>query len=256
MQGLGFRNVRNICYLNATLVPLLSIKAVERLLKNISIHPDNESDSIYLKLQNVAKKYYCIESKDRSIDHTSFVDSFQGIMNPSFRDLLQHDATEFLYALLDSIIEDFNKCDVQRNILIMSDAESLLPKLFEGIMESRSCCPNCSSQYQRQELFYVLPLAINSKVNSVQDAFEQFTAIEHLDTHKCDDCNEMCNKTKQMMIIEAPKNLIMSLKLFSNANGYFNKVQRKIEFDMTFHLRHSNGIAEYKLVAFTVHKLI
>jgi ubiquitin C-terminal hydrolase len=138
MQGLGFRNERNICYLNATLVPLLSIKGVERLLNNISIHPDNESDSIYLKLQNVAKKYYCVESKDRSIDHTSFVDSFQGIMNPSFLDLLQHDATEFLYALIDSIIEDFNKCDVQRNILIMSDAESLLPKLFEGIMESRA----------------------------------------------------------------------------------------------------------------------
>jgi ubiquitin C-terminal hydrolase len=124
MQGLGFRNVRNICYLNATLVPLLSIKAVERLLKNISIHPDNESDSIYLKLQNVAKKYYCIESKDRSIDHTSFVDSFQGIMNPSFRDLVQHDGTEFLCALIKLTIDDFNKCDVQRNILIMSDVES------------------------------------------------------------------------------------------------------------------------------------
>jgi ubiquitin C-terminal hydrolase len=57
MQGLGFRNERNICYMNATLVPLLNIKGVERLLNNISIHPDNDSDSIYLKLQNVAKKY-------------------------------------------------------------------------------------------------------------------------------------------------------------------------------------------------------
>jgi ubiquitin C-terminal hydrolase len=124
MQGLGFRNERNICYMNATLVPLLNIKGVERLLNNISIHPDNDSDSIYLKLQNVAKKYYCIESKDRSIDHTSFVDSFQGIMNPSFRDLVQHDGTEFLCALIKLTIDDFNKCDVQRNILIMSDVES------------------------------------------------------------------------------------------------------------------------------------
>jgi ubiquitin C-terminal hydrolase len=88
-----FRNERNICYLNATLASLLNIKAVERLFDNIFIHPDNESESIYLKLQCVAKRYYCIESKDRNIDHTSFVDFFQGLI--TFRDLLQHDATEF-----------------------------------------------------------------------------------------------------------------------------------------------------------------
>jgi ubiquitin C-terminal hydrolase len=45
-------------------------------------------------------------------------------MNPSFRDLVQHDGTEFLCALINLTIDDFNKCDVQRNILIMSDAES------------------------------------------------------------------------------------------------------------------------------------
>jgi ubiquitin C-terminal hydrolase len=250
MQGLGFPNGRNICYMNATLVSLLNIKAVDRLLNNISIHPDTEIVSIYLKLQDVAKGYYCIEPKDCNIAHTSLVDSFQGIMNPSFRDLLQHDATEFLYALFDSIEEDFNKCDVQRNILIMSDAESLLPKLFEGKMESRSCCPNCSSQCQSQEKFHILPLEVNFKVNSVQDAVEQFTAIEHLDTHRCDECNEMGNKRKQMMIIEPPSNS----KLFSNAiGGGVNKAERKIEFDTTFHLRYSDGIAEYKLLAFTVH---
>ena len=223
------------------------------VFNNISIHPDNESDSIYLKLQYVAKRYYCIESKDRNIDHTSFVALFQGL-NPSFRDLLQHDATEFLYALIDSIDEDFKKCDVQRNIVIMSDAESFLPKLFEGKMESRSCCPNCLSRCQSQDLFHILLLKINSKINSVQDALEQFTAIEHLDTHRCDECNEMSNKMKQMVITEPPSNLIMSLKLFFNAIGSGgNKVQRKIEFDTTFHLRYSDGIAEYKLLAFTVH---
>ena len=89
MQGLGFLNGRNICYINATLVSLLNIKAVDRLLNNISIHPDTEFVSIYLELQDVAKGYYCIELKDYNTAHTSLVDLFQGKMNPSFSDLLQ-----------------------------------------------------------------------------------------------------------------------------------------------------------------------
>jgi hypothetical protein len=59
--------------MNATLVSLLNIKAVDRLLNNISVHPDIEIVSIYLKLQDVAKGYYCIEPKDCNIAHTSLL---------------------------------------------------------------------------------------------------------------------------------------------------------------------------------------
>jgi hypothetical protein len=46
-------------------------------------------------------------------------------------------------------------------------------------------------------------------------------------------------------------NLIMSLKLFSNAIGSGgNKVQRKIEFDTTIHLSYSDGIVSEKSMSF------
>ena len=149
---LGLQNFGNTCYLNSIVQMLRYTKpVVERLVK---VQSENEAVQSFIDL------LYQDSKPDIFVRH---------LKKLGFNPLYQHDAHEFLLAMLDKIYED--------------DACKDIKNPFEGYFESTLTCKNGHTSVSKEPFCC---LSINGSIDDGVAALEEPEVV----TCKCDHCSE------------------------------------------------------------------
>lgn len=133
----GFKNLGNTCYMNASLQSLLSLPHFTSKI------PTFTSGEICLSTQSL---YTNLLKAKSAFDPTQFKQAFSRHV-PFFSGTAQHDAHEFYSFYIDTINEENS---------------SLITPLFYGSVESTTTCAICGNQKSISEKFSSLSLPVSS----------------------------------------------------------------------------------------------
>lgn len=107
--------------------------------------------------------------------------------------------------------------------------------MFSGLFMGEIICDKCKNRNVSFEPFNILPLAISSETNTLNDCLKEFTKPDLLtgdNKYKCDTCKEHCDATKRMFIWDLPEMLIIQFKRFSNLGRRTSKNDKVIKFPL------------------------
>ncbi|KAH8835094.1 hypothetical protein DL96DRAFT_1489263 [Flagelloscypha sp. PMI_526] len=209
-----------------------------------------------------------------------FIDKLREL-NEFFRSTMQQDAHEFLNYLLNRIVEEIEALGAKENpndsvatfgshSASRSDPKStsggvsntLVHRLFEGVLTSETRCLTCENVSARDEAFLDLSIDIEQN-SSVTACLRQFSASEMLcqkNKFFCDSCCDLQEAEKRMKIKRLPNVLALHLKRFKyqEDSQRFIKLAYRVAFP--FELRLFNTVDEtddadrlYNLYAIVVH---
>ncbi len=179
----GLPNMGNTCFMNAALQSLLSCTEFvnnSKLLQSFVTSYTNKQPTPIIVRNLVMSKF------------------------PRFRNLYQHDAHEWLTALLESLGDE--------------------SRLFLGSFEINVGFPSCEHTNTHTEDFNTISLPVLPRLEDAMTEFENIAEV----MSTCDTCNtdEKVNAVKSMKISKHPKYLCVHLKRFMN-NGC--KIDDKVE---------------------------
>mmetsp|Transcript_73024 Transcript_73024/g.128668 ORF Transcript_73024/g.128668 Transcript_73024/m.128668 type:complete len:403 (-) Transcript_73024:511-1719(-) len=150
----------------------------------------------------------------------------------------QHDAHEFLVALLDTLKAH------DRSILTAPDEAGVVSHCFNGVLCSDVQCRHCHAVSSTKESFFDLSLEIDEAVSDhrhsttgLLDCLGTFTKTEFLGADEkvhCSSCRVYQECTKHITIHKLPQVLCLHLKRFKHKH----KQMRKIENYVSFPLEH------------------
>lgn len=154
-----------------------------------------------------------------------------------------------------------------------TNLEKILQELYEGVMSSTLCCPQCSPVVNRSELkFKDISLPIQrvtqrgtQTARSIKEAFDWFTATETLDDsnrYDCPGCKQSVNAKKSMTLTRLPYMLNLHLMRFSFLNGKRSKIYSRVTYPETLEMgphidakaKTSDANTQYELCSVLVHK--
>lgn len=226
----------------------------------------------------------------------AFIDKLKEL-NELFRSTMHQDAHEFLNFLLNRIVEEMEEDrraglvpgpskengngnghieDLSTSITTLSStaaptitssqhmsAQTLVHRLFEGVLTSETRCLTCETVSSRSESF--LDLSIDIEQNSSLTAcLRQFSASEMLCQRNkffCDSCCGLQEAEKRMKIKILPPVLALHLKRFKyqESLGKYIKLSYRVAFPLELRLFNTVDDAEpsadrlYELFAVVVH---
>lgn len=224
----GFTNIGNTCYLNSGLQMLIQNKEFCALILKYSA-----DSSILQKIAEFIHEYYTPDNNPIApVEIKKIVEEKQDI----FIGFGQQDSTEFIIYLLDTIDEEIKK--------INPNSKGIEP-IFGIKFNIKIKCKlrSCLQVYNRTDTSNFLLLDIDSKCESLDDAYRIFKGSDKLETDNkyfCEKCNDKRIASKRSEIGEWPLNLFVWLKRFSQEGRRITKNAQPIKIDVEW--RHGNSL--------------
>jgi ubiquitin carboxyl-terminal hydrolase 8 len=259
-----------ICYMNSILAVLqqtpiftdyiLTAQFKDKLLEK---HPDKKTltDSILFQLYNLLNISHSYDNYNINPDAFRKAITKKDEM---WGENQHQDSQEFLTFLLNSVEEEIAEkveyipgrninnisriISVEQNLInimatncwqkYLKNEYSIIKNLFGGTTHVSITCSYCGNKSHNFDIFQVLQLSISNDNKSLEDCLNDYIKEEKMDKDnmiKCNFCGR-CNKsTKQTMIWNAPKILIIQLKRFrvNNYGVITEKISNMIDYPIT-----------------------
>lgn len=181
-----------------------------------------------------------------------------GVNFDQFNNGSQNDAHELLISLLQSfhdilsypveyqidgnISNDYDKNLIASHndwISYYKNKESHILNVFGGQLRTEILCANCKHISLRFDpiLGIDLSLPVDQSQNNIEQCFDQFMAVEQLNSdnlYSCEQCHQKTQAYKQQTLWKLPKYLIIKLNRFSQSIDHgrvkFNKIDKYIQY--------------------------
>lgn len=254
----GLINCGNSCFANVVLQCLTYTRPlVAYLLESNHAHTCVRNDWCFLcELQLHVQRVSQSEEPFSPLGILSRIPKMSGSLGYG----RQEDAHEFMRVAIDSM-QSICLDEVGGEKAVDPDTRetTLIYHIFGGHLQSQVKCTQCLQVSNRYENMMDLNVEIQGDVASLEDALEQFTALEWLDgenRYKCDECDAYVKAWKQLTVHQAPNILTIALKRFQT--GRFGKLNKRVTFPETLDLSpyvsgKGNHLHIYKLYAVVVH---
>ena len=299
-RPLGLVNHGNTCYLNASLQCLVRITPLYQYLTgpglNLSINRNNPNGT----------------GGQFALEFARFLDSMSSPSNSSrdpeklrkaliskykyFNNYKEHDALEVTCALLTGLHEDLCKFryDAVNHLMTPRSKQykeinrnapsSVIQELFQGIIETKTICPNCQECDLVEDPFVFIsvpviknPVSPSKMFNSptstpnrilnfktTNDTIDLFTLInnflnpgvlDEFNKWKCPKCNINVRAVQRMSFKLVARILIIHLKRFEVYNGHYKKIETNVSYPSKFDISEiaPNCSGVYKLIGVINH---
>lgn len=250
----GLINIGNSCYINAAIQCLSNIP----ILTKYFITGEYEEDiNVNNRESKMCSEYYRLLMglwEDECLVKPISFKNTLGILEPTFKNSLQHDTQEFLSIFLNLLHKGLsyevnitykgvakNELD---NMFILSiktwkenfkNQYSKILELFYGQFHSNISCNLCGNISHTFDPFCILPLPITNTCETIYDCMDEFNKNEILDDNnqwKCEKCNKLSNANKKISLWKMPDILIIVLKRFNYIFSTSSKINKSIKFPL------------------------
>ncbi|KAK5642856.1 hypothetical protein RI129_009023 [Pyrocoelia pectoralis] len=255
MGKVGLKNLGNTCYMNSVLQALF----MTRMFRNDILGATNrEMMPLFSKLQVL---FALLQYSQRS--SLSPNDILSLARPPGFQKGHQHDSSEFLGYLLDTLHEQEKSVCAPR----ISDSRSpsssnlenqttIVQRSFGGRVVTISRCGTCHMQSARVDSFRELQLSFPNSLgnHSVQSLLDYYLQPEKLcgdNQYHCDTCRGLTDGERVTRVEELPARLVLTLKHFhyDPLSQRRAKLLQHVALDSFVHIENT----KYELYASVVH---
>ena len=260
----GLANVGNTCSVSALVQCMRSSNSLMKALMSsymehkLAKNADHDDGALLTRqLIDVLMKL-----DDGGVNPTGFVralfETFKG--NISFGEQL--DIVEIWMLLIDHIQKELGITEQQK---FQMDDDTLQTRILaskqiynknkrcrfidaiQGTQLSVLRC-RCGFAQGNIEVFTSIQVDVQESAGSVIDMLERYMKPEPMEHWKCDKCQQVGNGTKNVVILEPPRVLIVTLKRFRTlSNGILEKITSPVVIDRTFVINYESSDATYAL---------
>ena len=253
----GLINLGNTCYMNSVLQTLFSCIDFNDSLFNQKLKKNTLTNG-YKTIIRIMIQRHKENSKIKKLKLTNFINTFRTeFSHVSFHQQDAHEAMGYLLSKFHTcLIEDFSpqlfkevmegmrynkkiKNECARQVLTMYKNDySLINKFFYGQMCNIIKCLKCNHEVNRVEVFKGFELCIENTDN-LQDALKEHMIHEHLEGYKCDKCKKRDNCNKQLILLNTPQFMVVTLKRFTMnwTTNQFSKNDKHMDFPIYLHFK-------------------
>ena len=290
---IGLNNIGATCYMNASLQCLSNTKELTEFFLNNYKDKNKKKHIITYEYYELIKNLWNEKNNNKPYSPYSFKDVlsqenelFAGIQANDSKDLINF-LIERLHQELNVIKENNNENFYQVNQLNENEAlqfflkdftsnfNSIISKLFYGILETKSQCKGCNTIKFNFQLYSFLefplqhinqyfynngkrPLFTQDGKNPDVDLYECFEYNRKIDLMNgenqmyCNICNKLCDATYTNFIYSGPNYLIINLNRGRGA-VYECKVNFPEQLNLFNYVSYKHGITAYELYAVICH---
>jgi ubiquitin C-terminal hydrolase len=271
---LGFENLGNTCFMNASLQALIHSKAF-----HLWIQSANYDNPVVRALKGIIDQEEQMNSPVFSPQ--VFYDMFVHYCNPIFGDGGQHDSAEFLSALFDclqrkdlddddamndvpddTILPEIEWDDISTESGFSDDDEEeedgYLNSLLKHETDLTTYCNICklSNRPNVIEEDNMIKVEIEH-MSSLDEALELKLNEETIDTYNCEHCQGTTAAKRQLVFSKIPDQLIISLKRFKTEGSFgtyqATKLANPILFEEQLTVPFQDGVQQYTLNSVICH---
>lgn len=267
MNIIGIPNIRNTCFLNASLQTLIyNEKLYKILLEAMAENKKNDLITYFTIMQRI-----CIEAKNINMETYMILIKklYENLIkNSHFEFGEQEDASDCIGFFIDFFHESikqevvmtlkntncsvFEKESFDSWVKFYKKSYSPIIKYFYGQFGSILTCSNCHKTLNNFEPFNILSLPVNEEHNNVIDCLNTFCNSEKIDDYKCESCKEKCEFSKQISFFILPYFLNISLKNINYQNSKKQKINIEEQLEFTDYTWNKYPI-KYSLNAIVYH---
>ncbi|KAH1008891.1 ubiquitin carboxyl-terminal hydrolase 35 isoform X2 [Dendroctonus ponderosae] len=210
VEKVGLYNLGNTCYMNSVLQALYMTRSFRN---SVLSHQSILLPPLFFKLQVLFALLQ--HSKKACLSPNEILTLLRP---PGFVMGHQHDSSEFLGYLLDSLHEQ------EKNGMVLEGAAQETPatvvqQSFGGQTVTVSHCSECGTKSEREDDFRELQLSFPQDADnqSVQNLLDYFLQSEKLcgdNQYRCDVCDRLTDGERITKIIASPTHLVLTLKHF------------------------------------------
>lgn len=249
----GVVNRRGVdCYVNAILQALLVCSPLMKLLSHAG--PGSTSRPILSSLIRFSQEFFATSKNNTSVLNpqqslAEMDEAWRQFSNDDEGNQQQQDASEFMMWLLENLHQEtcWKAGDIVngKRELKMSDGfvpiqkshsaadvsydeDSAIYRIFSLVTRSRFTTNDGTVQSPKDEIISIFPLGFNETTESLTDAFENFFAVENLESG-----------TMTRSISRLPLVLICSIKRSTYENGQHKKIDRFLRYPSVFSVKES-----------------
>lgn len=265
---LGFQNLGNTCFMNATLQCLLRARLLRRFFMQVDMDRDVPRDApLTTALRDVARRVFSSPSTATAGGHGTLApSSFKQCLSSykrAFAGFEQHDAHEFLRFALDGIHEECNRVTQKVPYEELKDIEgeapaatadrwlanhnrrnkSIVQDVFQGQYFSTVRCHRCNTVCSSGEIFLDMSLQMpasnkssilsGGRSGSINESLNEYFSDVRLagdDAFRCPKCKSMQEATRKTSLFRLPDVLVVHLKRFRHSRFHASKINDAVDF--------------------------
>jgi len=242
----GLQNLGNTCFMNSALQclsntpPLAEYFSSQSALKTLNPRSPSKGEvaAAFAELMsNMWSSSSSSSSSSSAVERPSRLKSAVASVTRRFAGYEQHDAQEFLIALLDALHDDTNRVKTKLPFEELTDPptasdkeisndwwryftarnDSVVWNLFAGQLKSETKCRACGHRSRVFDPFMDLSVPIPKSECTLGDCLEKFVEPETIPggEWRCSKCKDFQVAEKELAIFRLPQILVLHLKRFS-----------------------------------------